>query len=255
MIPIYLCDDDPVWLNLLKKYIDDFIFQKDINMEIVCSSSDPDNLLKYRTSHSIKRCVYFLDVDLKAKLNGMELALKIREIDPRGFIIFVTIHEDMAFKTFQYKVEAMDYIIKDGFDIDSCTNLKQQVFSCLSRIAYMCKNKEQALPDTISVRCCGSDYFVSIDDIMFIETIKRSHKLRIHLQSNSLEISSSLSDMQSKLGDCFFLCHKTNLVNLLHIKEISYSQSEAIMENGGHCPCSLRKLPELHQMVKALHKL
>lgn len=252
MIPIYICDDDPVWLNLLKKEIEAFICQKGTNMKIVCSSDAPEKLLKYLNDHPAGHSIYILDVNLKAELDGMGLALKIREKDPRGFIIFVTIHADMAVKTFTYKLEAMDYIIKDGTDENGRPNLNQQVFSCLLRVVDLISNCPHALSGTISVRCNGSDHIISVNDIMFIETIKRSHKLRINLANSSLEISSSLSDMESLLGDDFFMCHKTCLVNLRKIKEVPYTKSEIIMENGAYCPCSIRKLPLLRLRLRNL---
>ena len=45
-------------------------------------------------------------------MSGLELAVKLREYDPRGFIVFITAHDDMMFETFRYRLEALDYIVK-----------------------------------------------------------------------------------------------------------------------------------------------
>lgn len=50
-------------------------------------------------------------------MNGFELAQEIRKFDPRGFIIFITTHAELSYMTFTYKVEALDYIIKDDIDL------------------------------------------------------------------------------------------------------------------------------------------
>ncbi|MGH2251757.1 response regulator, partial [Enterococcus faecalis] len=57
--------------------------------------------------------LYFFDVDLQHELSGIALAYEIRKIDNIGKIIFVTTHSEMSYLTFTYKIEAMDYIIKD----------------------------------------------------------------------------------------------------------------------------------------------
>ena len=69
--------------------------------------------------------IFFLDVDLNHEMNGIALASKIREYQPRCFIIFVTTHSEMSFMTFSYKVEAMDYVIKDYFQ-----EVKNRVHQC-----------------------------------------------------------------------------------------------------------------------------
>ncbi|MDY4306465.1 hypothetical protein SNF32_00085 [Enterococcus mundtii] len=44
----------------------------------------------------------------------MELGKQIRQYDPTAKIIFVTTYTDFVYLTFLYKVEALDYIIKDN---------------------------------------------------------------------------------------------------------------------------------------------
>ena len=57
--------------------------------------------------------IYFLDIDLKTDMTGLTLAQEIRKYDPRGFIIFITTHSEMSYMTFIYKLEALDFILKD----------------------------------------------------------------------------------------------------------------------------------------------
>ena len=112
MIHIYLCEDDKRqlarWISIIEKYL----LMNSTESLLYCTSSTPEDLLKVR-SHSNITGLYFLDIDLRAEKNGIELAEEIRKYDPRGYIVFVTTHSEMAYLTFQYKVEAMDFIIKD----------------------------------------------------------------------------------------------------------------------------------------------
>ena len=56
--------------------------------------------------------------DLGADINGINLGEEIRQLDPTGYIIFITTHAELSHLTFKYKVEALDYIIKDDFSED-----------------------------------------------------------------------------------------------------------------------------------------
>ena len=68
-------------------------------MEIVLATTDPLELLKKFNSQETN--VFFLDIDLaNEQYNGLSLALKIRESDPNGFIVFITAHLEFCMLIF-----------------------------------------------------------------------------------------------------------------------------------------------------------
>ena len=111
MIPIYVCDDELRFALRLKKIIQDQINIFAFDMGPVYLSSIPQILLD-KIGERKGRAVYFLDIDFPGYENGFELAAKIRNLDPRGFIIFITAHGDFAIEAFRYRLETMDYIVK-----------------------------------------------------------------------------------------------------------------------------------------------
>lgn len=46
-------------------------------------------------------------------MDGFTLGQEIRKLDSRGFLIYVTAFQDLAFETFRYHLEALDYIVKE----------------------------------------------------------------------------------------------------------------------------------------------
>ena len=96
-----------------------------LDMQIVLSTSDPHMILKELLT-SKNTGLFFLDIDLKSNMNGLALAQRIRQIQPRCFIVFITSHSEMSFLTFQYKVEALDFIIKDTTE-----HIKTKIRECL----------------------------------------------------------------------------------------------------------------------------
>ena len=103
MIPNNLCDDEPQLVEKLKKIIQDQVAILAFDMGPVRVSSNPHKLLE-TVRQLNERAVYFLDIDFPVYENGLELAVSLREYDPRGFIIFITAHDDLAMETFRYRL-------------------------------------------------------------------------------------------------------------------------------------------------------
>lgn len=79
-------------------------------------------------------------------MNGLVLANKIREYDSRGFIIFITSHSEMSFLTFKYKVEALDFILKDHPQY-----LQQQICECMEHVVQKYSKITRGSRKTITV--------------------------------------------------------------------------------------------------------
>ena len=161
MIDVYICEDNQKQLNLLKKYISNSIMIEGLDMKIALATSDPHDLLKeILTAENIG--LFFLDIDLKSDVNGLTLAQRIRQVQPRCFIIFITSHSEMSFLTFQYKVEALDIIIKD-----TPQHINSKIHECLLDVENKYTSLSNAINRTFIInqndRCITIDY----SDIIF----------------------------------------------------------------------------------------
>lgn len=113
MIGIYLCDDEEAVLHQLKTALEWKIFIENYDMEVACAASSAGELLAAARDGS--RSVYFLDVDLRdGEWDGFTLGRELRRRDPHGTLIYITSYGDLAWKTFQYHLEAFDYIVMRG---------------------------------------------------------------------------------------------------------------------------------------------
>lgn len=111
MLSVFVCEDDKIQREKLEKIIRNVIMIEELEMEFTLSTGDIKELLEL-----VKKLepigLYFLDVDLQQELNGIELASEIRKYDTFGKIVFLTSHTELMPLAFQYRVEALDYIIK-----------------------------------------------------------------------------------------------------------------------------------------------
>lgn len=105
MIRIAIVEDDTGYRSQLRKYIDQY--QSDFS-ETVSVSEFSDGLEiveKYKSEYDI----ILMDIQMK-HMDGMQAAMRIRDMDKNVIIIFIT--NSAQFAVQGYKVEALDYVLK-----------------------------------------------------------------------------------------------------------------------------------------------
>lgn len=237
MLQVVICDDNLAYMGKLKQIIENTILREKLDLEIALCTADPDEVIKYIEENQ-GTGIYFLDVDLKSHINGIRLGEKIRDLDSKGFIIFTTVHMEMSYLAFKYKVEAMDYVIKDDDDF------KQRINSCLMK-AYNTYYKENDKKGYISINEDSRIINIKLCDILFIETTGIAHKIRVHEENRQIEFYGNLKDIQKKLTSNFYRCHKSYIVNKDKIQEIDRRNNKIIMINEEECYVSFRYMKGL----------
>ncbi|MCI9442394.1 MAG: response regulator transcription factor [Ruminococcus sp.] len=239
MIDIYICEDSTEEREVLSRYVEAAILIREYDMKLKIATSDPEKIIE-ELKLSKNTGIYFLDIDLKLTKNGLTLAKEIREYDPRGFIIFVTSHSEMSFLTFRYKVEALDFILKD-----EPKQLQHRICECIEDVHKKYKKITKGDGKTISITRGGRKIILEYDDIMFFETSANEHKLIVHTENKSMEFFGKMKDIEEEVGDEFIRCHRAYLVNKKNIHEVYYAEKLIIMKNQTKCPISHRMIRQV----------
>ena len=239
MLNVFICEDNNVERKRIKKIVEDVIIIEELDMKVVLASSKPQEIINYLNNNK-GTGLYFLDVDLKSKTNGIKLAEKIREYDPRGFIVFITTHAEMSYLTFIYKVEAMDYIIKDNFK-----NIRDSIHKCILNANKKYLSKTTELQKNFTLKVQDKVISMEYDKILFFETSPTIHKIILHGTDRIIEFYSKMKDIQDKLDSRFCRCHRSYLINKDNIKEINRSERVVYMINGESCLVSTRLIKNL----------
>lgn len=248
MIPVYLCEDDKNQLAYLEKSIRNEITINELDMTIAGAASTPYQLL-FQISRDIpKNAVYFLDIELKSDMDGFRLALEIRKQDPRAFIIFITTHDEMLTLTFEYRVEPLDFIIKDAPDF------RRKIFLSLSSVMEKYNLPDNITMDTLPVVSGKRTIILRKDDIYFVESILQSHKVALHTSKEVIETISTLKDIGERLDDRFFQCHQAYIVNCTHVISLNRKDYTVLFENNLTCPCSTRQYSKLFRRLNLKDK-
>ncbi|SHJ42387.1 two component transcriptional regulator, LytTR family [Clostridium cavendishii DSM 21758] len=229
MLRVYLCEDNEKQRDVFRIFIKETIAAEKLDMELYLVTENPYILLN-SVKEDPKISLYFIDVDLGEDKNGIKFAEQIREYDPNGFIVFITTHAEMCYLTFKYKVEAMDYIIKDNY-----SSINQNIKKCIlaANKKYLNKAKEENKKFVIK----SDDRVIKIDykDILFFETTEIKHKVRLYSVNRQVEFYSQMKEIEEKLDDRFIRCHRAFIINKDKVKEVDKSNRLIHMEDGQTC--------------------
>jgi two-component system response regulator AgrA len=240
---IIICEDNVNQRKEVESIITNEI--KSFDFELILSTGNPHDVINH-INNSTDSFIYFLDVDLNSDLNGFQLAQLIRTHDPNGYIIFLTGHAELTLFTFQYKVQALDYIVKGDLNI-----LKVKIADCFNAINNTLNATKMKINNKISIDVGNNIIFLEFKDILFFETAGKEHKISVHTLSGQTEFYGTLKNIETTISTDFYKVHRSYLVNTKKIKSIDKSRMVIEMINGEMCYVSLRYLRGL--LTKCIH--
>lgn len=239
MLDIFVCEDNAVQRQTIVQTIQNTILIEELDMQLVLNTGDPYVLLE-KIRNSQNTGIYFLDIDLGSDINGMQLAQLIRLYDPRGFIVFITAHSELSYMTFQYQVEAMDFVLKDT-PAEAKVKIRQCLLNAMERYALQTGRTHKVYTIETGGRKISIDY----DDILFFETSSNIHKVILHAKDRQIEFPSTLKELTGVLDSNFVRCHRAFLVNKNNIKEVDTKNRIIHFANGETCLMSTRMMKGL----------
>ncbi|MBD5458822.1 MAG: response regulator transcription factor [Lachnospiraceae bacterium] len=164
-------------------------------------------------------------------MDGMETAGKLRE-QYGVLLIFVTGVKEQVFQAFD--VGAFHYLLKPVE--------KEKLLSVMTR-AVAEVEKAGAKPKYMLVKVSGGYRRVNTADILYAESDGR--KVILHMKQENLEFYEKMEELEQRLGDGFYRCHRGYLVSLSEIR--GYDKANICMSNGESVYLAKRKYSEFVQ--------
>ena len=240
MIEIYICDDEDVIRENIEQIIANRIIIEDYDMRIKCSVGVPADLIAHLEESNQRRNLYFLDVELNCQdYDGFLLGKKIRSLDPHGTIVYITSYKDLAYKTFQYHVEAFDYIVKGEEK-----QMQASVAKCLSSFARRVESENGEEGQFYTVRTGDIIRHIPLAEINFFETSSKPHFIVLHGDHQRIEFLGSLQDIEVELGDQFIRTHRSYLIAVDKIESSDLKHNQ-VMVGGEACLVSKKEKSRL----------
>ena len=227
MIGIYLCDDEDAVRHQIQTALEWKILVENYDMQVVCSASTAQELLD--AAENERRGIYFLDVELKdGAWDGFRLGQELRRRDPHGTLVYITSYRDLAWRTFQYHLEAFDYIVKEREQIGP------SVSRCLGEIHMRLLAERRDPAEMFTLRTGDTVRHVPLRDILLFETASAPHHVLLHTANSRMDFLGSLNELETQLGDRFIRTHRAYLVAADKIEAVDLKHNK-LWAGGREC--------------------
>lgn len=168
--------------------------------------------------------IVFLDIQMDG-MDGIETAKRLRKRQDDIVLIFVTGNREYVFDALD--LYAFHYLLKP---VDE--NKFREV---LERAAGEVEKKKEKRGLFIKKR----NLMLDQADILYIES--RAKKVEIHTDGSKdiIEIYATMEELEGQLGEDFYRCHRSYIVNMAHITE--YDNGTITITNGDNVYLTKKK--------------
>ena len=214
MLNFVICDDNKSILDRLSKILESIFIKNNIDAEIQGAFTTPEQLLDHVKSNSVD--VLFLDIDLKSKISGIDIASEIRKTNKNVYIIFTSAH--LEYILIAYKCKTFDFIPKPL----TSERIEETIIRLMDDINSDVKKNS-------FIKIDSRNTIINEDNINFIK--KEGMKVVFYTDTRKYEAYSSFNKISNELPSNFVRCHKSYIANINKITDIQMSDSTITFDN------------------------
>ncbi len=201
MYRIAIVEDDREYVRELQNYLEQYMRESGQKFEISVFYDGVEILDSYVPKYDL----ILLDIEMP-KVNGMDAAEKIREMDENVVLMFITNLAQYAIKG--YSVGALDFIMKP---------VTYYTFSMKMKRAL--KRVEKKTVPSIFLTLSGGMKKIEVSRIYYVEVQNRM--LHYHTEEGEYIVRGTLQSAENSLPAAIFTkCNHWYLVNLMHVTEV-----------------------------------
>lgn len=220
MLNFVVCDDNKVILDRIAKMLESLFIKHHFDAVVALSSTSAEGTLQYVKNNIVN--ALFLDIDLKSKISGLDLAKQIRKINKQIYIVFTSAHLEYILVAYQYKT--FDFIPKPI----TIERLEDTVVRLMDDLDDK-KKKSQF------IRLTNRNTIINQDSINFIK--KDGMKLVFYTDNRTYEAYSSFNKISEELPSNFVRCHKSYIANINKITDVSPMDNTILFDHNNELKC------------------
>ena len=237
MYRIAVCDDEQADASYVERFIKKWAHEHAVMVQVELFPSAEAFLFRYEEDRTFD--MLFLDIEMHAAgagapdhMNGIELALRIRERehDRAVQIVFVTGYMDYIEKG--YDVEALHYLLKPV--------TQERLFGVLDRAAQRVRDRGREL----CLQMPEGTARIPVSEIRYLE-VQRNY-VTIH-GDEDYTVKRTLGELERELDERFFRTGRSYIVNLQFVKKITRSQ--VVLKDGAQIPLPRRAYEDINRAM------
>lgn len=224
---IAVCDDEPIFLEMIRKELEQYYKSLDVMIETFHSGEDLLRVIK--RNPQIYRCI-FLDIEMPG-LSGLDTAEKVKEMGLSIPVILLTSHTEYAMQG--YEVGAFRFL---GKPVE-----QEKLHQALESVEKM-----EAEGRRLSVRVDGKDLFIPVEEILYLKS--ENVYLSIQTEKERYLIRGKIKDQLFQLPEeQFFQIHRSWIINLR--KVYSYDGKKVFLTEGTQIPVGRSRRESFQRMM------
>lgn len=201
MFRIAIVEDDRSFIEELQKYLGEYAKEEEQEFEISVFYDGAEILEDYVPKYDL----ILLDIEMP-KVNGMDAAEKIREMDENVVLMFITNMAQYAIRG--YSVGALDFVMKPVTYYTFSMKIKR----ALKRV------QKKEMPSILLTLSDGVKK-LEVRQIYYLEV--QNHMVHYHTEEGELVVRGTLQSAENTLPSTVFAkCNHWYLVNLMHVTEV-----------------------------------
>ncbi len=203
MLNIVILEDQASQAERLTRMLEKYAF---CHTDFAYSLRHYDRSIPLLTEYKCNADILFLDIQIPDMM-GMDVAKKIRAMDNKVMIIFITMLTQYAIEG--YSVGAFDYVLKP---------IRYEEFSTkMDRVCRILAHQNTSM--SLELRTKEEIRRICADEIAYIEVA--NHDILIHTDREVIRQWGNLKSYEDKLTEAHFVrCNACYLVNLKYVRGI-----------------------------------
>lgn len=220
MLHIAICDDEKEFVTYLTELVNRYAAETGEEIKVSAFYDGMELTTHYDTTIDL----IFLDIQMKM-VNGLRTAERIRQMDEKVGIIFLTTLTQCALEG--YKYQAANYIIKPM----KYARMKAEIEQWRRR------SRKLDSPAIVVANDSGK-YKIFLNTLQYVETFNRN--LLLHTEQENIICYRSMKELEQELAPHGFVrCHTSYIVNLFFVKGVK--KLEITLVTGETIPISQPK--------------
>ncbi|ALS37572.1 DNA-binding response regulator [Enterococcus ureilyticus] len=217
--PIIICEDQIIQLNQIETIIQNFILFHNNLFQITLKTQSPEEVKKYLHKFKPKQGIYFLDIDLNHKMNGIELAEEIRSHDVQAKIIFITTHDEMIPLTIKRRIETLGFVVKD----QSLESYRAEIVELLALAQHRIDSLKIEQNNAFVFSIGSQTFLLDLQEIYLLEPSALPHRVTLYTKNGQYEFYGKLTDIEKKYP-VLFKINRSCLINPKNVREIEFKK-------------------------------
>lgn len=221
MLKIGLCEDNEIQHNQILSFLETISLPKHA-INSFYKGNDLCNSIQEAMEEKEPYDIVIMDIDLPDG-NGITFSKRINVFSPHTIIIYMTSYEDYVSDV--YDTKHIYFILKKNY---------QKYLPHALSLANEELNKQRRA--SLKIYWNKEEYNILQKNIFYMERQLRTTMIMTPTQTYSK--SEKLADLLKRLEDSFAMCHRSYIINLKRVQEIT--KDSALLVDGTSIPISRR---------------